>query len=143
MRPALAALLLVFATQAFAAGEVYKWTDEKGVVHYTETPPPDRDFEKKKVDAAPAATPEAAAAPAPAAAPQDGSQAAAPESPIQSNCATARTNVDQLERNKDVRVDLNGDGQAEILTEEQHAAELKRNRALVEIYCPIEDNSGA
>ncbi len=48
MRPCLLSLA-AFSLTAFAvtflppaaAGDLYKWTDEKGLVHYTSTPPPD------------------------------------------------------------------------------------------------------
>jgi hypothetical protein len=35
------AALLVLALASLPAAAVYKWVDEKGVTHYSETPPPD------------------------------------------------------------------------------------------------------
>jgi type IV secretory pathway VirB10-like protein len=46
----LAATLLVLALPAAAA--MYKWVDEKGVTHYSETPPPEGTA-AKKIDIAP------------------------------------------------------------------------------------------
>jgi hypothetical protein len=43
-----AALLLILAAAAPAAAESYKWVDEKGVVNYSNTPPPGK-FPKAKV----------------------------------------------------------------------------------------------
>ena len=40
-RHAIAALVATLACLG-AAAEVYKWVDEKGVTHYSESPPPDR-----------------------------------------------------------------------------------------------------
>jgi glutaredoxin len=47
---AFAALMLVLAAQA-ALAQQYRWIDEKGRVHYTDTPPPPsaRDVEKKRL----------------------------------------------------------------------------------------------
>ena len=58
MRAALFALACLAALAAQA--QVYKWVDEKGRTHYSETPPPDSKA-AKKVDTGPAVSP----APAP------------------------------------------------------------------------------
>ena len=51
-----ACLLLVIAASAMpAVAQVYKWVDEKGVTHYSETPPPDK--KASKVDTGPANAP--------------------------------------------------------------------------------------
>jgi Domain of unknown function (DUF4124) len=39
MRVLIAVLLVVMASSAIAKDEVYKWVDDKGVVHYTDKPP--------------------------------------------------------------------------------------------------------
>jgi glutaredoxin len=54
-RAVLSAVLLVVAIAA-AAQQLYRWTDEKGRVHITDTPPPPsaKDVQKKKAAAAPA-----------------------------------------------------------------------------------------
>lgn len=39
-RLALLAILTLLAGHAVTAAELYKWTDSKGVVHYSDTPPP-------------------------------------------------------------------------------------------------------
>lgn len=51
------------AAPPLAAGEMYRWTDENGVVHFSETPPPDREVAAQNVPADPTpATPAAGAA---------------------------------------------------------------------------------
>lgn len=35
----IAALAMLFAGATVAAAELYKWTDDKGIVHYSDTPP--------------------------------------------------------------------------------------------------------
>jgi hypothetical protein len=135
MRSYLALALLSFvAASAAHAGEVYKWTDDKGVVHYTETPPPGRDFEKKKVAASKPATP------APATATQPGGAAApAPaQGSTEANCIAARRNVENLERFDEISMDRDGDGKPEKLTPEQKDEEIKRSQALANLYCPQE-----
>lgn len=139
MRPYFAiALLGLVAASAAQAGEVYKWTDDKGVVHYTDAPPEGRDFEKKKTAAPPPATaPQAeadAAEPAAAPAPAQGS--------AQANCEAARRNVENMERFSEISMDRDGDGTAEKLTAEQREEELRRHRALVDVYCPKESGEG-
>ena len=54
MNRTLAIALLGLAALA-AHGQVYKWVDEQGRTHYSETPPPDKK-DAKKVDTGPAAT---------------------------------------------------------------------------------------
>ena len=41
--------LLILALNAQAQGGLYKWVDEKGAVHYSDTPPPGRRIEKAKI----------------------------------------------------------------------------------------------
>lgn len=139
MRPYFAiAILGLVAASAAQAGEVYKWTDDKGVVHYTDAPPEGRDFEKKK-----------AVAPAPATAPQAESEAepkaeAAParQGSAQANCEAARRNVENMERFAEISMDRDGDGTPEKLTAEQREEELTRHRALVDVFCPKDSGEG-
>jgi glutaredoxin len=64
-RPVLAVLLLVACAAAHA--QLYRWTDDKGRVHITDTPPPAsaRDVQKRQASSAPAPA-GAAATPQPA-----------------------------------------------------------------------------
>jgi len=138
--PTAAALLLCFAAPAFAAGEVYKWTDDKGVVQYTDTPPDGREFTrlsapKPRPDPAPEPAPEAAAAPASTPAPPPGSAIA--------NCESAKRNVENITRFTDISMDRDGDGTPEKLTEDERAKELERNQALVKLYCPEDEAAPA
>ena len=142
MRPYLAiAILGLVAASAVQAAAVYKWKDDKGVVHYTDAPPEGRDFERMK-SAAP--DPAAAAVPADDAAPEAGAEAdpaAAPEprqgSP-EANCASARRNIEAMERFEVISMDRDGDGEPEKLTAEQKEEELQRARSLAGIFCPPE-----
>jgi hypothetical protein len=82
--------LLLAGVARVHAGDVYRWTDDKGVVHYSDTPPPTGTKKTERVrvdtnvttpvaDAAPAATAAADAAKNPSAAKPD----APPPAPIQ------------------------------------------------------------
>lgn len=129
------ALLGLVAAAVVQAGEVYKWTDDKGVVHYTDAPPQNRDFEKKQTRVPPPATPVAPTD----AAPSGGAAANAPaQGSMDANCSAARRNVENLERFDEISMDRDGDGKPEKLTPEQKDEELKRSKALVELYCPKE-----
>jgi hypothetical protein len=41
-------LCAILAFSFRASSEIYKWVDEKGVVHFSDSPPPDREAEKLK-----------------------------------------------------------------------------------------------
>jgi len=40
---------LLFVAGTVAASDLYKWTDEKGIVHYSDTPPPPNVFKTQRV----------------------------------------------------------------------------------------------
>ena len=141
MRPILTLAILGLAalgaaTSALAAGEVYKWTDDAGVVQYTDYAPANRAFEKLKTPGSKAATPVPEAA-APEAAAEAAPVADAPaQGSADANCAAARQNVDNISRFADVTMDRDGDGTPEKRTAEQRIEELRRNEQLVSLYCP-------
>lgn len=129
-----------------ASAEIYKWKDADGVVHYTDSPPPkgtsvDRvSVRQGPVTAAPAAEQAPAAATASAAAPGTAGQAS-PEATAQvaklreQACANARARAQQLANLPSVAMDLDGDGKAEELNADQHAAQLERANQSVAQYC--------
>jgi hypothetical protein len=134
----LALAALCTTGRADAVGEVYKWTDENGVVHYTDSPPEGKPFTTKEVKApsvpAPAPAPEAdATTEAPAATGTPPADAA--KSPEQRNCEIARKNFETLSANENITADRNNDGVPEPLTAEQRTAELKRSESLIAAYC--------
>jgi len=74
-----------------ALGELYKWTDAEGKVHYSDQPPPPNVKQpltiKPRIPAAPTAAPEAAGAPA-----------AAPKSYVEQDAEFNRRRVEAAER---------------------------------------------
>jgi hypothetical protein len=115
---------LLAAPALLQAQIVYKWTDKSGVVHYSDQPPPEEaGAERFSVRAA-----------APAS--RDGEDDAKPtEQPVSAACATVRQNLLVFENSDIVRMDLDGDGEAEELTPEQRERELARTRELVKTLC--------
>lgn len=128
------ALLALAAASPVAAQQYYKWKDANGVTHYTKTPPPaGTEAERLAVQAAPA-TP--AAAPAEeTASPGDGMNAEASQQ-RGAACEAARKNLSTLQENPFVSVDKDGDGKAEMLTTEEHNAQLAIAREQVRTLCP-------
>lgn len=112
------------ASLPVAAEVLYRWTDDKGVVHYTDQPPPaGRKFEKREVKIE-------EPAPAPAEAPAE-TAAAKPSAA----CERVRQNIKVLEGSGGVSMDLDGDGQAEPLDEATRKRELERSRELEKTLC--------
>lgn len=139
MRPILTLAILglaalVAATSALA-GEVYKWTDDAGVVQYTDYAPEGRAFEKLKTPGSKPAAPVQEAPVAEAAADAATVAEAPAQGSAEANCAAARQNVDNISRFADVTMDRNGDGVPEKLSAEQRIEELRRNEQLVSLYC--------
>lgn len=124
----LLAAALAVSGAAAASGEIYRWTDEDGVTHYSDTPPPSREHSTVKVAIAPPPTPVAEPKP----------EVETPKPPVttnQSNCETARKNLETFASSARVEMDRDGDGKTEPLDETQRAAEIARNQELVKIYC--------
>ena len=150
-RLALVAIALSLAASA-SAEQFYKWKDENGTWHYTTEPPKEGQSQPILVNATghtvqPEGEGAATAAAAPAA---DGQPVAKPGDPVvanadtvkplseaakakAANCERARTNVATLESYNNVTVQRDG---ADVkLSEDEHAAELKRARQQVETFC--------
>ena len=112
---------LVFAASV-GAGEVHRWVDDQGNVHYSENPPPDAESQQMDVRTGrqmPQASPEDVAAPeeeedAQAAA---GTEEATEERPDadavaearQRNCETAREALETLDQHDRVQVEEDGE----------------------------------
>jgi hypothetical protein len=130
------ALLTLAATGPVAAQQYYKWKDANGVTHYTKTPPPaGTEAERLAVQAAPASP--AAAPDAEAPAQGDGMTAEATQK-RGAACEAARNNLTTLQDNPFVSLDKDGDGKPELLTTEEHNAQLAIAREQVRTLCPAQ-----
>ena len=127
IRHALFTLTLLVATPLAAqtgTDKVYKWTDENGVTHFSQDPPTGEQYEERDVREPPAARKTA-----------EELEKEVPPKPESDLCQRVRANIKALEESDEVNMDLNNDGEAEILSEEQRAAQLDIARKQVDIYC--------
>jgi hypothetical protein len=115
-------LMLLVAIALPAAGQqLYRWKDDNGVVHYTDSPPPDKSFETREF----VPEPEQPAATAPA----------APTAAPSERCLQARANLQVFDTNETVSMDTDGDGIEEQLQGEVREREHQRAHELVQVEC--------
>ena len=122
MRIFLMTLLLVTCSAAMAQ-QIYSWRDASGVIHYQDSPPAGDSYQTREMrhnmlPQADASSPEAAKAKAKVAA-----------------CNRAKANIEVISSNPFVRLDRNGDGDAELLTDAERETELARAKAISEQLC--------
>ncbi|MFN7552889.1 MAG: DUF4124 domain-containing protein [Pseudomonadota bacterium] len=137
MRPIVvctALALLVMAGSAWPQ-QFYKWKDADGVTHYTTTPPPEG-TRSDRVAVNPEPPPVAAAAAEPGSDVDAGMDAAAVMQ-RGAACDKARANLATLQNNPFVSIDKDGDGTGEMLTVEEHEAQLAIAREQVRTLCPV------
>lgn len=87
---ALSAATLALATASTFAATVYKWTDERGIVHYSDQPHP----QAKEVDVKPAAA--ISSVSTPTATPSPSGANAAPAGPTYTTCEIWRPEPDEV-----------------------------------------------
>jgi hypothetical protein len=137
--------LLVFSTSfANAAGQVvYRWTDESGNQVNSDRPPPlGVEYETISTSSSMVHTVEPENSPAPPAAnPEEGKEAAASpvaEAPAsQKNpefCATAKSNLSQLETHARIRL-RDDNGEVRYLSEEEKAVEKQKAQDAIKAFC--------
>ncbi len=141
----ISALALILSTP-IQAGKYYRWVDENGVTHYTETPPPDTQStairtqgkDPKSAEQAKARLSEqrkafTEAATDKKAADEENKLAAENEKIKQGNCETAKKNLNVL---KHSRIREKGDnGEYTVLTEEQRQARIKLAQERIKEFC--------
>lgn len=139
-----AALLLAVISGASAQAEIYKWTDSKGGVHYSEQPPAGVKFEKISPRYGAPATP---STPQPKSDPQNDQKKVEQDKQQQDiqrkeevarirmqNCETAQRRLIELESRPRIMV-TNPDGTAQRLTEEERQARIAEAQELIGKYC--------
>ena len=122
------------AVAAVQASSVYKWTDDKGVVQYTDAPPEGRTFERLDVGRSGARAEvqsdevdtESEAEPTPARRRMDAMRA---------NCDAARLNLETLRNAATVTIDQDGDGIVETLDQAGREAAIARTEETVRQNC--------
>lgn len=133
------ALTLCLLLTVLAAGSaqaqsdvVYKWTDDKGMTHYTQTPPDGREYEEVRARRDKSSSDESGDEEN-AAEPKDA--AAKATNPNAKACETARKNLQLLESDVVVTRPATGEGEPQVLSTQERAKEVERNRAMVAAVC--------
>jgi hypothetical protein len=131
MRRALPVLIcLLLMSPAVLSEQFYKWQDEKGVWHYSAKAPKDQPADKLKVRSS-SGSGDADA--------EEGEEeekpAAKGETPESANCKAAKSNLEILNNNQTVSKDLDGDGEAENLSLEQHQEEIAFAERQIAAFC--------
>lgn len=163
MKPGIVLIKAAFFCCLLAApalnAEVYRWTDENGVTHFSQTPPPD-DVEaviEDVPDGAPDPDPEGAGiefngaqsnleqnsdSAAPSAADQiredlaeESARKRSQVEAIQSNCALVQTRLDEIEPNRRVFY-TNDEGETERMDDAARVAEVKQLQEFLAANCP-------
>lgn len=126
-----AAIVLTLAVctvgTAFAA-EVYRWTDDDGQVHYSSTPPSDR--EVTVIEVTDEGTPLSSSAASDSATATDDEAAAQ----RREHCETARHNLEILE-DESIETFLDADGETISFDADERAALLEETQAQVQYFC--------
>lgn len=133
MRRALPVLIcLLMISPAVLSEQFYKWQDEKGVWHYSAKPPKDQPADKLQVRSS-AGHPEDEEEEE-----EEAANKPKTEAPESANCKAARNNLYVLNTNREVAKDLDGDGEAETLTLEQHQEEIALAERMIAAFCKPE-----
>lgn len=130
--------LTVCCAGAAGATEVYRWTDEKGVTHYSDTPPSNTRYERVNVRTGKATSSEAETgtneeAATDAATPPARTQAQVDPAVRAERCQTARRNLIALRSNLDVTAEF--DGETRALTAEERERQIAQNERVVAANC--------
>ena len=136
--PLVLALLLL---APMASAQVYKWTDARGTVHYSETPPPQGTTFKRITNtgteqpgtSAPASS--AAPSPAPAAAPATASTGELPNTPENRTkvCNSLKANLELLKGKEGVM--LEQEGKSVPLDETQRSQQIALAEQQYQQFC--------
>lgn len=117
---AIAALLIALP---LSAGELYQWKDAQGVTHYSDAPPADGAYENRRIT-------------------NSGANIAtetSDEAPVEnSQCATARANLELLQGEGPVAVEGSADdaeGEPTAMSDAQRAAQRQLAEAAIAAYC--------
>lgn len=132
--------LSLLVNSAAQAG-MYKWTDEQGNVHYSQSPPRGQEYEKMKVDKAPrpsgtTATPQGTADS------QTTGQSDGPgtvEDEVAKNAEIRKKNCDAAKKNLQVfqvyRRVKGEDGKIRVVSEKEREEQIQRSKEAIREFC--------
>ena len=138
-------LLALLLVTPLASAQVYKWTDAKGVVHYSDVPPPQGvKYKNMHMSLTGGAAPAAATSASPAAAassPTDAGAAPASARTVADNpenrarlCAQLRQNYTLLKGSQPLTRD-NAKGQKQLVSEKQRTQDMVNTQQQLQQYC--------
>lgn len=128
--------LAVCCAGTASATDVYRWTDEKGVTHYSDTPPGDRKtYERVNVRTGKASAPETTAETNDNAGEETAQPIQAQVDPAvrAERCQTAQRNL--LLLRSDIEVAGEVDGETRTLTTEEREKQIAQNERVVANNC--------
>lgn len=138
--------MMVLCCATLQAGEVYRWVDEQGNVHYSETPPAGQEAEQTGIRTGPRGDPPPQPQPPEEAAPESPEQSERPATEERAqpdpeataemrrhNCEQAREALETLDAYNRVRVEE--DGELRYLTPEEMEEQRERFREMEEENC--------
>ena len=130
-----------------AAGKMYRWVDEQGVTHYTQSPPPKGEVTEIKKPPPPAISPEEAQRKLTEKqqrledlredrdlAKQKGQEETEQQERLSKNCEGARNNLSRLEGNPRGRW-KGEDGEYRRYDEKERQAKIKEAKAQIQEFC--------
>ncbi len=144
MKPRVVALLALLACD-FAAAQAYKWVDENGRTHFSDTPPPERKADKVKIRPQAPADPQAVARQpdwktqlqesnmrnAQAQADQDAAER--DRKLMERNCSAARSQLEAMQTSRVFRRDEKGE--KHYLEDKDRPAAIAAAQEQVSKYC--------
>jgi len=140
IRMVIVSLSLGVCISAFSADNIskvtYKWTDENGIVQYTEHPPQNREYDKITVTTSGGQEVVTVSAEE-ASTKTEGTTNNALDEMVKANernCKIAKQNMEVL--NKIARIKVSDDkGENRILTPEEKQARIEETQSQIDIYC--------
>jgi len=140
MSRSLIVVALLLVAPLAVAQQIYKWTDAKGTVHYSQSAPPEGTrFQQVKLaggvesPATPAAQPAAETAPAPAIAPAPAGPVADTPDNRAKLCATLKSNLATLQGSGPVVMQENG--KPALLDDAQRKQQVESANAQYQQFC--------
>ena len=135
------------ATSSVSHAAFYKWVDESGVTHFSESPPPaghyeemqlpspaeEADTEQQSADA-PAGIQDAAGGQPQTSSPNDDKEQAKVQAARELNCQLAKERLTVLENHDRIRY-TETDGKVRLLSDEEKQAKLGEARKMMEEMC--------
>lgn len=139
LKIALVIVSLAFAANVLAQNTVYKWTDERGVTQYTQTPPAGvRDYETVRMGSSGQQRSSVStqdSADADRTPDQAGETQAPADQERQEYCDAARRNLSALESDVEVHLEATDDGEPTPLDAEQRAEQIEIAERQVTLFC--------